>query len=64
MPLLQDRGPHPQAHPYRRSAVLRRRVHAHVPGLAPEDFERNCDSQKGGVNSLLSICQTCVKIDK
>jgi hypothetical protein len=64
MPLLQDRGPHPQAYPYRRPAVLRRRVHAHVPGLAEEDCERNRASQKGGVNPLLSIRQTCVKIDK
>ena len=57
MPLLQDRWPHPEAHPYRRSAFLCRRGYAPVPGMAEEDRKRNRGSQESRVGyTLYRLC--------
>ena len=64
LPLLQDSRPAAQDHADRAPAVLRLRGDAPVLGLAEEDRAGHCAAQEGGVNSPLSISQTCVKIDR
>ena len=64
LPLLPHSRPAAQDHADREAAVLRLRGDAPVLGLAAEDRAGHCAAQEGGVNSPLSISQTCVKIDR